>query len=171
MAGVEIVPARADQRPALEAMFQLYVHDFSAFWAGRPDGELEEDGRFGPYEHLGSYWREPDRRPLLIRAEGRLAGFALINAHSHMRRLVDHAVAEFFVVRKHRRAGVGAAAARAIFSAQSGTWEAAVARANTGALAFWREAIGGHPGLRDLEVFDRDDADWNGAVLRFEIRP
>ena len=114
MPGVDAVPARADQRPALEAMFQLYVHDFSAFWAGRPDGELGEDGRFAPYEHLDSYWRAPDRRPLLIRADGRLAGFALINAHSHMRRPVEHAVAEFFVARKHRRAGVGAAAAWAI---------------------------------------------------------
>lgn len=47
-------------------------------------------------------------------------------------------MAEFFVVRKHRRSGVGFQAVRQLIGARPGQWEIAVVRANVGALAFWR---------------------------------
>ena len=149
---------------------QLYIHDFSELWWDRADGELGADGRFADYP-LEAYWREAGRTPLLIRVGGHLAGFALINDHSHSGRPADHNVAEFFVVRKHRRGGVGMTAAQTIFSLYPGQWEAAVARRNVGALAFWRRAIGGHRNLSQIEEFDRADAAWDGPILRFRIDP
>src|SRR5947209_454946 len=107
MAEVTLEVAAASQRPTLENLFQLYTHDFSDFWVGREDGELEEDGRFPAYVHLDSYWTEPERTPYLIRAGGHLAGFALVNRFSHSGLPLDFAIAEFFVARKHRRGGVG----------------------------------------------------------------
>ncbi|HEY2179824.1 MAG TPA: GNAT family N-acetyltransferase [Caulobacteraceae bacterium] len=165
--GVSLAPSAA--RQTLSNLMQLYMHDFSQFWGGTADGELGEDGRFGEYPYLDAYWRESGRVPLLIRAGGSLAGFALVNDASHSGRPVDRNVAEFFIVRKHRRGGVGAAAARAIFSLYPGQWEAAVARRNEGALAFWRQAVAGHPSVGDLEELDLSDARWNGVILRFRI--
>ena len=81
----------------------------------------------------------------------------------------DRAVAEFFVVRKHRRRGVGLAAAHALFGSAWGVWEAAVVRRNAGALAFWRQAASTYPGVRDVVEEDRHDARWDGAVLRFRV--
>ena len=152
-------------------MMQFYIHDFSEFWAGRPEGELEDGGQFGPYEYLDAYWREPGRVPLLIRVAGRLAGFALLNDVSHSGAPVERNMAEFFVVRKHRRGGVGTAAARVIFSRYPGLWEAAVARANLPALAFWRKAVAGHPNLLAVEELEFADERWNGPILRFRIEP
>lgn len=82
---------------------------------------------------------------------------------------VDWNVAEFFVVRKHRRRGVGGAAARRIFAERPGVWEVAVARRNLGALAFWRSVIAAQPGVYGLRELD-DANDWDGVVFRFGIR-
>jgi predicted acetyltransferase len=171
MPEIEVRVASAAEKPILANLIQFYYHDFSEFWAGRTDGELEPDGRFAPYVCLDDYWREPSCIPLLIRRGGHLAGFALINTHSHSARPVERNMAEFFIVRKHRRGGAGATAARAVFSLYPGLWEAAVVRANVGALAFWRKAIGGHPAAQDIEEQDFQTDAWNGPILRFTIRP
>jgi predicted acetyltransferase len=168
MTDPEIAVARPDERPALENMFQLYVHDFSEQWTGERRGELGDDGRFAPHP-LDAYWREPGRVPLLLRRGGRLAGFALLNAVGHTGRPADRNMAEFFIVRKHRRSGLGTAAAHAIFSRYPGQWEAAVARRNTAALAFWRRCVSTHPAMRELEELDAASADWDGWILRFRI--
>jgi predicted acetyltransferase len=166
---VQLVPAIPGDRPALENLMQLYVHDFSEHWAGRTEGELGEDGRFPPYP-LDAYWSQPTHIPLLIRVDGRLAGFALVNDASHSGRPVDRNVAEFFVVRKHRRSGVGMIAAHQTFSRYPGLWEAAVARRNVAALAFWRRAIRQHPLATDIDEADITTQAWNGPIIRFRVR-
>ena len=168
MADVTLHPIAAGQRPMLENLFQLYTHDFSDFWSGREDGELQEDGRFAQYSCLDSYWTDADRTPLAIRANGHVAGFALINTFAHSGLPVDFSVAEFFVVRKHRRAGVGQAAACAVICARAGQWEVAVARRNTAALPFWRRVASSIAGS-GVEEFDRDGELWNGPILRFRV--
>jgi predicted acetyltransferase len=170
MAEVEIAVAGADQLVTVQNLFQLYVHDFSEQWAGQPRGEVGADGRFDLGYPLDSYWREPERVPLLIQADGQLAGFALLNVAGHVGQPLDRNMAEFFVLRKHRRGGVGRAAAQAIFSRYPGVWEAAVARRNAGALAFWRRAIREHPAASGLQEVDLSGPDWDGPVLRFSIR-
>src|SRR5688572_13682359 len=116
MPRVELDIASPSAQTALANMLQLYIHDFSELWAGEARGELGEDGLFEAPD-LAELWPKADHLPLLIRADGHLAGFCILNADAHGDQPVDRNVAEFFVVRKHRRSGVGAAAARAVFSA------------------------------------------------------
>ena len=170
MPDLEIAVARADERDVIANLFQLYTHDFSELWAGTPGGEIQDDGLFEPYKPLDLYWREEGRVPLLFRIAGRPIGFALLNGVSHSGLPVDRNMAEFFIARKHRRDGAGTAAARAVFSRYPGVWEAAVARKNTGALAFWRRAVSGHPDVEDVVESDHQTADWNGPILRFRIK-
>lgn len=159
-----IEPAR---RPVLEAMFQLYTHDFSEYWVGQDRGELLETGQFDGYPELERCWAEPDRSAWFIRADKHLAGFALLSGRSHSGLPADFDVAEFFVVRKHRRTGVGFEAARQLIARRSGQWEIAVVRANVGALDFWRRvATGVSP---EVDEQDLDDERWNGSILRFRV--
>ena len=104
---------------------------------------------------------------LLIRAGGALAGFALVNRFAHSGLPIDHSVAEFFVVRRRRRAGVGFAAATQIVRDRPGLWEAAVARRNTAALPFWRRVAAAAAAAARVEELDRDDELWNGWIVRF----
>lgn len=165
---VDVAVARADERGVIANMMQLYVHDFSEQWSDQARGELGDDGLFEPYP-LDSYWADPDHIPLLLKVAGRPIGFALVNARSHSGRPVDRNMAEFFVVRKHRRAGAGAVAARAIFTLYPGLWEAAVARRNVGALHFWRKTVAGCPAVTGHEEEDVTTSEWNGPILRFHV--
>jgi predicted acetyltransferase len=169
MPSIEVEPASALERPTLENLMQLYVHDFSEFWAGRPDGDLQDDGRFGDYP-LGPYWSQPNHFPLLLRAAGQLIGFALVNDHGHSGQPTDWNVAEFFIARKYRRGGYGTAAAHGVFDRYPGRWEAAVARKNVGALPFWRSAVASHPQVQDVQEEDVMSPAWNGPIIRFRIR-
>jgi predicted acetyltransferase len=165
---VRVELALPEESAVLTRMMQLYIHDFSEFWAGTPRGELKDDGTFVGYP-LDDYWKEPARVPLLIRQEGHIVGFALLNSVTHSGRPADRNMAEFFIVRKHRRSGVGLAVAREIFSRYPGLWEVAVARRNIQAQAFWRRVIGGHAAARDVEELDMTSAAWNGPIIRFRI--
>jgi predicted acetyltransferase len=169
MPDVEVIVAAVGQKGVLENLFQLYVHDFSEHWAGTNDGVIGDDGRFEPYRYLDSYWNDENRVPLFIRADGRLAGFALLNRHSQTGQDVDRNMAEFFIARKHRRSGVGTAAVHAILARYRGVWEIAVARRNVAAGAFWRRAVEHHPLVGDLKEIDLTTPSWNGPVLRFRL--
>jgi len=164
---VEVVDAAAADQPAVARLMQLYTHDFSEFWAGLPRGEIGDDGLFPDYPDLDRFWSDPECGALLIRVDGHLAGFALLNREAHSGRPADRNMAEFFVLRKHRGAGVGRQAAHVLFRRYPGQWELAVARRNRPALAFWTRAVETWPTASGLEVIDLDQPDWNGPVLRF----
>jgi predicted acetyltransferase len=159
--------AGPERREMLENLFQLYTHDFSEHWAGQAQGALGEDGRFAPYPDLDSYWTDADRDAWLIRADGALAGFALVNGFAHSGQPVDFSVAEFFVARKYRRGGVGLAAATQLIQPRPGQWEAAVVRANVAALPFWRRVAAAVS--HQVDERDHEDDLWNGPILRFRV--
>ena len=51
-------------------------------------------------------------------------------------------VAEFFVMRRYRRSGVGRRAAFLIWKHFPGTWTVRVSEGNPGALEFWSDVVG-----------------------------
>jgi len=166
---VTLTPALRAQEPIIQNLAQLYTHDFSELWAGLPKGDLGPDGRFDPYP-LDGYWTRPEWSAAFILSNGGLAGFVLINDQGHSDRPVDHNIAEFFVLRKHRRQGVGRRAAQSVFSQHPGWWEVAVARNNTRAGEFWRNTIGGAPQVENIHELDVANNLWNGPLFRFKSR-
>lgn len=172
MRGLSVDIATAAERAVVDNLVQLYIHDFSELYAGTSRSDLGADGRYVVDIPLDRWWGGADDHvPLLLRVDGRLAGFALINASPHGRAPVDRNIAEYFIVRKYRRAGVGTAAAHAIFDRWPGHWEAAVMRENIAARAFWERCIRSYPGTRDIVIGDSSNFTWNGAVFRWLIVP
>ena len=166
MPQVELEAAGPERRETIANLIQLYTHDFSDYWIGLPQGELGEDGRFGAYPYLDSYWAEADREAMLIRADGKLAGFALVNAFANSGLPTDFSMAEFFVARKYRRLGIGQAAAVDIIRARPGQWDIAVTRRNDPAKPFWRW-VAAATAVGEVEERDHNDDLWNGLILRF----
>jgi predicted acetyltransferase len=137
MAGAEAVSldaATAADSTLLANLLELYIHDLSDVF----DITLGADGRFG-YPRLALYWSEPDRRfAFIIRCDGRVAGFALVVRGSPVVSDPDVLdVAEFFVVRRYRRSGVGRAAAFLLWNRIAGNWTIRVAEDNASAVSFW----------------------------------
>ena len=163
---VEIVRGRPDQREALAHMFQLYAHDFADFVRPGREYYLSEDGRFDLGDMLESYWTEPDRSVWFIRDNSVLAGFALLNTHTHSGKPADYNMGEFFVSRPHRGGGVASRAFAQILKLHPGVWELAISIRNIPAQKFWPRAIS-DAGYTDVERLELDDEEWLGPVLRF----
>jgi predicted acetyltransferase len=128
--GVEVIQAELGDKPVLRHLLELYQHDFSEF----VDADVDEHGLYG-YRYLDDYWTESDRHPFLFRVDGSWAGFALVRAGD------PHDLAEFFVMRKYRRHGVGTLLARELFSRFPGAWQVRQMASNPSATAFWVRAI------------------------------
>jgi predicted acetyltransferase len=136
----DVVVELAPQRDAavLSNLLELYSHDLSEVFAL----ELGANGRFG-YERLPLYWLESERRlPFLIRAATQLAGFALITRGSPASDEPDvFDIAEFFVLRRYRRSGVGRQAAFLLWNRFAARWIVRVSEGNQEGLRFWTNVI------------------------------
>ena len=136
MENIEVCVAAAEEEPILANLLELYAHDFSDFL----DIEMSPDGRYG-YAQLPLYWREPNRHPLLVRVDGNLAGFALVKGDEN-----GWDMAEFFVVRRYRRRGIGSDIAHKVWRQFPGRWAVRVMESNQSAQQFWERAIRGFAG-------------------------
>ena len=165
---VEVSPAGPEQKALIAGLFQFYVYDFSEFEpAASGDFELNAETRYDPYPYLDDYWTDPACIPLLIKWGERVAGFALINSFFHSGGVLDHSMAEFFVLRKYRREGVGARAVAEILARYPGRWEISVLDRNAPAMVFWPRTVSAMPGVSDLKTIRVDPAQWRGPILQF----
>lgn len=163
-ATTRLTAARPADHELLSNLLELYIHDLSAAF---PHVRLGADGRFG-YPGLASYWAEPERRfAFIIEESGQTAGFILATRGSPALTDPDvYDVAEFFVLRAHRRSGVGLRAASLLWSQLPGRWVVRVSAANPGALDFWSRAIGDFAGGQ-VECWTRaaSPSPWHVFVL------
>jgi len=136
---VVLTPAAASDAVLLSNLLELYIHDLSDVFTQL---ELGPDGRFG-YAKLPLYFSEPERRfATLIRHGSDIAGFAFVTRGSPAVEDPDvHDIAEFFVMRRHRRAGVGRRAATLLWQQFPGKWTVRISEGNRAALAFWQRTV------------------------------
>ncbi len=150
--------ASIEEKPILRNLLELCHHDYSEF-----NGEdVGEQGLYG-YKWLDHYWTEPERHPFIVRVSGKLAGFALVRAIDG----ATYSVAEFFVLRKYRRQGIGGKMAHRIFDLFPGKWRVAQEEGNLPAQAFWRKVISRYTDGKFRQV---QDDDWKGPVLEFSAQ-
>lgn len=131
-AHLEVIPAVEEQEPTVANLLELYAHDFSEFLGL----ELGADGRFG-YKNFLLYWSEPNRQPFLVRMDGKLAWLVFVKRGSEIS-ANDTAwdMAEFFVVRRYRRRGIGTEIAHKVWRQFPGRWEVRVMQSNHAAHHF-----------------------------------
>jgi predicted acetyltransferase len=160
---IEIIPASLEQKAILANLLELYCHDFCDF----VDLEIGADGRFG-FSDLDLYWTEPARHPLLVYVDTGLAGFVLIDEltrGTHEEAVWD--VAQFFILRGYRRAGIGTEVAHRVWKRFAGRWEVRVIVSNKPAYRFWRQAIQSFAG-HEIRATRMMQGGWERHVFSFE---
>ncbi len=157
---LEIVPTAIGDKSILRHLLELCLHDYSEF-----NGEdVDEHGLFG-YSYLDPYWTEEGRYAFFIRVGGKLAGFAMVRQHDTTPEGEPiHWMAEFFVLRKYRRTGIGARAAELVFERFPGAWQVGQESGNLPAQAFWRKVIDDYSGGSYREIQSKD---WPGPLQEF----
>jgi predicted acetyltransferase len=170
---VVVRPALASEQPRIEGLMQFYIYDWSEM--EEPESSafaFNANGQFDPYPDLADYWKRPDYLPFLIEVDRCIAGFALLNTHSHLTGgHVERNMAEFFVARKYRRRGVALEAVRQILRQNPGQWEIAIAERNIAAKLFWPKVLQSAPGISDLRLAQGDSDHWRGPIWCFRSAP
>jgi predicted acetyltransferase len=146
----QLIKATPADREVIKNLMQLYIYDFSEY----VDCDVENNGLFKSYPNLEDYWKEEnDRFPYIIMYDNKYAGFALIRFIKTNRRNY-FSVAEFFVMRKYRRKGIGRLIAEKVFDLHKGQWEVYQKQSNTTAQLFWSRVIDDYTKGRFEEHFE-----------------
>ncbi len=187
---IEINEASERDIEVINNLVRFYVYDFT----GYTGWDCPESGLFGGCDELPLYWgKTPDNPkcrwpedwrgyPLLVRVDGKLAGFSLARrtpgwcSEDEVTRDVasrlgplDFDMGQFFILRKFRRKGVGRGVAQATFDRFPGAWQIRALPVNTPAVAFWRSVVADYTGGRYEEFVGMADEYCGGyVVLRFD---
>lgn len=134
---VELKQVTVDEKEILRNLLEKYSYEFSQ-WDKRDVNKL---GLYG-YLYLDNYWTEDKRWAYFILVDGKLAGFAMVNDFPEVNdRDTDFQMAEFFVLYKYRRLGVGRQAFFKIMEMHKGRWQLKLHPANTASVHFWSKVI------------------------------
>lgn len=134
---VELKQVTADEKEILKNLLEKYDYEFSQ-WDQRDVNKL---GLYG-YEYLDYYWTEDKRWAYFILVDDKLAGFAMvIDLPEVDNRPTDFQMAEFFVMYKYRRSGVGKEAFFKVLDNHKGRWQLKRHPANLPSVHFWNNVI------------------------------
>lgn len=135
MSSIELHAAQRDEVATIENMMQFYLHDFSEWLPLK----LGEQGLFN-FQIKPGYWRNPATRPFLIKVDGELGGFVVVDADTHLPG-AEHNIGYFFVSRRFRGQGVAKFVVSALLSQIPGQWQIFHIDANQPARRFWARLI------------------------------
>lgn len=167
---VEVMPCAEDEAYIIQNMVPLYAHDTAMHLVhsvllpnehGVLDfGDTRELSESRPHR-CRSWWKRPEVLfPLLIRVDGRPAGFCVVESPRHNPDGADHYLTAFFLFHPYRRGDVGRCALRQVFDRFPGQWEISVHAENE----YLRESC--RWALTDRGV----PVDWISSMTKFAFR-
>jgi predicted acetyltransferase len=133
---IKIVPVSENKKEILRNLLEKYDYEFSQY----NKREVNDLGLFG-YKYLDHYWTEERRWAYFIYVDDKLAGFAMINDFPEAKEETDYTMAEFFVLYKYRRMGIGKFAAHSLFDKFKGKWQLKRHPHNLDSVYFWDKVI------------------------------
>lgn len=136
LAEVQLERVTESTRQALWNLLQYLLFETS------PSGKnvANEDGSFD-YKYFSNYLTDNDRDAYLIKSKtGELMGFVMINQYLQKIK-TGHSIAEFLVLPRFRRNGVGSEVAKRCFAMYPGNWEVSPADGSDSAYKFWKTVI------------------------------
>jgi predicted acetyltransferase len=134
---IEVIPIKEEEKLILSHLLELYHYEFSDF----EKTDVNALGLYG-YSYLDYYWTEDRRFAYFIKVDGHLAGFAMVCDYCYVSKDPStNFIAEFFVMRKYRRQGIGLKVATDVLKRHPGKWELTVHPDNTRSHHFWEKVI------------------------------
>jgi predicted acetyltransferase len=133
---IEIDPVKKEEKEILRNLLEKYSYEFSQW----EDNDVNAIGLYG-YNYLDNYWQDENRFPYFIKVNNKLAGFVLVNDYNETDVKTDYAIAEFCILYKYRRKGIGKYVAKYIFNKHLGKWQIRYHPKNVISKDFWNKII------------------------------
>ena len=94
------------------------------------------------YNWFDNYFTDDDRQAFLVKEVGtnKLLGFVMINEYVQ-KCDKGHSIAEFMIIPKYRRKGIGRQVAEKCFDEYEGAWEVSPSQGSERAYKFWENVI------------------------------
>ena len=132
-----LLRASEEYKAVIQNLMQFYIYDFSEY----VKYDVADNGLFAPYPHLDDYWKETNNKfPYIIKKDDKYIGFVLVKFIESQERMY-FSIAEFFILKKYRRTGIGKAIAIKVFNLHKGQWEVFQKESNKPAQIFWKKVI------------------------------
>ena len=161
----EIIPIKEHEKEILRNLMEKYDYEFTQY----THEDVNPLGLYG-YSRIDHYWTDPGRWAFFLKVDGNLAGFAMVIDYPEAGK-TDYNMAEFFVMYKDRRCGLGSFAAARLFGLFPGSWQIKYHPKNVPSAEFWNRIAEKHSqgGYRREERPDLAYPDGAAAqVLFFE---
>ena len=152
---IEIFSIEYDKKHVLQNLMEKYDHDMSE-WSR---ADVNDAGLYG-YRYLDHYWTDDHRFPYFVTADGSYAGFALVRFDREQSRWE---IAEFFVLRKYRKAGIGSRLMAYVFAQHCGDWMISTHVNNPNTRGMVRKAIRAVATGDITEQIVEDNVEWTFA--------
>jgi predicted acetyltransferase len=134
---VTLESASNKNKRALRSLVKMYCYEWSQY-----NGiDIDENGDFAFERDVDKFFTADEHYAYLIRADGKIAGFVLVDTDIDYYKDSDHAISEFFVLYKYRRSGVGKQAAKEAFERHKGGWEIKMHPKNGVSIEFWKRVV------------------------------
>jgi len=159
---IKLQKIKYEEKHILQNLLELYQYDLSEF----NDNKVNDSGAFG-YKYLDHYWTEEGRFGFFIKVKEKLAGFVLVRIFDEEDKKIN-SIAEFFIMNKYRKQGIGKEIAFKIFDKFTGLWNVAQEKENISAQNFWRKIIAEYTDNNFKEV--QKDYYWDGPIQEFESK-
>ena len=161
MLNISIVPVNKDEKEILKNLSEKYHYEFSQY----NEMDINELGLYG-YDCLDCYWTEPKLFSYFIIVDGKLAGFAVINDIPTVKMEIDYYLADFSVMYKYRRLGVGKYAVKYLFDMYKGKWQLIYHPKNETSKHFWQNVVSEYTKGKYELITDSVEARLEDGVIR-----
>lgn len=133
---IDITSVEIDEKEILRNLLEKYDYEFSQY----DQRDVNKLGLYG-YKYLDNYWTEENRWAYFVLVDGNLAGFAMVNDFPEAHEETDYSLAEFFIMYKYRRRGVGKYVAKKLFDMFKGRWQLKRHPENSSSVYFWDNVV------------------------------
>ena len=115
---------------------EKYDYEFSQY----DNRDVNDLGLYG-YDYLDNYWTDESRYPFFIKVDNKLAGFIMVNDYHEVNYNTNYSMAEFFVMYKYRRLGIGKYSVKYVLNKFKGKWQLKFHPKNEVSKSFWIKTI------------------------------
>lgn len=152
------------EKEAINRLLQLSEYDFSEFL----QTDVNENGIY-EYSYFEEYFIDDKRNIFIVKVDGKFAGFAFVNNIPYVLKQANvNCIAEFFILKKYRRGGIGKQFAFHIFDSLNGTWELFQHEKNQIAIKFWKSIISEYTNDNYQVIKTTNHDKFEGQVIIFK---
>lgn len=134
---VDFIEVKIEHKNLLWNLLQKYLYELSDVYGD----DIEDDGNYS-YDYFENYFNlEENREALIFRYDDKIIGFCMINDHSFNENSINYSMAEFSIVPKYRKNGLGKRAISKVLSQRKGKWQIKYSLDNPTAQKFWENVL------------------------------